>query len=72
MPIRKYLADDGFEPDVITLMSDALEAACSALGAAAQTAEQKELIASRIIAAAQSGERDVEVLRDKGMSVQSK
>jgi hypothetical protein len=59
MPIRSF-ANHGvfFEPDVIGLMSEALEAACKALRDAGQHEAVREVIARRIIAAASIGERD--------------
>jgi hypothetical protein len=47
-----------FEPEVIGLMSEALEAACKALRDAGEPQIVREAIAGRIIAAASSGERD--------------
>ena len=47
-----------FEPEVIGLMSEALEAACKALRDAGEPLVVREAIAGRIIAAASSGERD--------------
>lgn len=60
MPIRKYLGQRTFEPDVIVAMSQAFEAAVEELKA--DTVERKEVIAARIIAAAQRGETDPEKL----------
>ena len=59
MPIRSF-ANPGvfFEPGVIGLMSEALEAACKALRDAGQHEAVREVIARRIIAAASIGERD--------------
>ena len=57
MPVR---SNPGvyFEPEVIRLMSEALEAACKALRDAGEPHVVREAIAGRIIAAASSGERD--------------
>ena len=49
--------DDGFDPKTIHTMGEAFEAACKSLGAFSTDDERKE-IASRIIRAARSGERD--------------
>jgi hypothetical protein len=55
MPIRPGVF---FEPEVIGLMSEALEAACKLLPDAGQNEVVREIIATRIIAAASIGERD--------------
>jgi hypothetical protein len=59
MPIRSSLNQGVFfEPEVIALMSEAFEAACKVLHVADEREIVRELIASRIIAAARFGERD--------------
>ena len=64
MPIRSSLNHGVFfEPDVITLMGEALEAACKALDDSDRQVETREIIARRIIAAARFGERDPVRLR---------
>ena len=55
MPIRPGVF---FEPEVIRVMSEALEAACKLLPETSQNAVAREVIARRIIAAASIGERD--------------
>jgi len=52
-----------FEPEVIDLMSEALDAACKVLRHAGQPKVVREVIARRIIAAASIGERDPVRLR---------
>jgi hypothetical protein len=64
MPIRSSLNPGVFfEPEVISLMSEALEAACKVLRDAGQPTVVREVIAGRIIAAASVGERDPVRLR---------
>jgi len=55
MPIRPGVF---FEPEVIGLMSEALEAACKLLPDASQNEMVREVMARRIIAVASIGERD--------------
>ncbi len=55
MPIRPGVF---FEPEVIGLMGEALEAACKLLPDASQHEIVREVMARRIIAAASIGERD--------------
>ena len=55
MPIRPGVF---FEPEVIGLMSEALEAACKLLPDASQHEMVREVMARRIIAVASVGERD--------------
>jgi hypothetical protein len=50
-------AGDGFDPKTIHTMGAAFEAACKSLGSFS-TDDEREEIASRIIRAARSGERD--------------
>ena len=60
MPIRPGVF---FEPEVIGLMSEALEAACKLLPDAGQHEIVREVMARRIMAAASIGERDPVRLR---------
>ena len=55
MPIRPGVF---FEPEVIGLMSEALEAACKLLPDASRHEMVREVMARRIIAVASVGERD--------------
>jgi len=55
LPIRPGVF---FEPEVIGLMSEALEAACKLLPDASQNEMVREVMARRIIAVASIGERD--------------
>jgi hypothetical protein len=59
MPIRSF-PNHGvfFEPEVIGLMSEALEAACKLFPDVGQHETVREIVARRIIAAASIGERD--------------
>jgi precorrin-4 methylase len=56
-----------FEPEVIAAMSDAFEAACELLRETGQPEVAREVIATRIIAAARSGERDAVRLREAAL-----
>jgi len=64
MPIRCFLNHGVFfGPELIGLMSEALEAACKLLPDADQHDVVREVLARRIIAAASAGERDPVRLR---------
>jgi hypothetical protein len=61
-PLMKDFADAAFAPDVIELMSDALEASVATLPDPVNSARVTEL-AESILRTAKSGERDVAVLQ---------
>jgi hypothetical protein len=69
MPIRSFIQPGAFEPEVIALMSEALEAALKKLQDTGQTVVP-EVIASRIISAAKLGERDPVRLREAALCKQ--
>jgi hypothetical protein len=58
MPIVRLLQQSSFDPDAIEVIAGAFDIACSALGLSDRTDPLTEIIAKRIIEAAQSGERD--------------
>jgi hypothetical protein len=61
MPIRRFLEPGAkFDPDDLTIMSEAFEAALRRLGPAGKAAKTREVLARRIIAVARRGERDRE------------
>ena len=62
MPIRPFLADQAFDPEVITAMSLALQRACDALRLKAIDDIATRLVAEKIIALAQRGVRDADTL----------
>ena len=65
MPIRIFLDDhSAFQPDEIDAMSRALDEACKALQINGQ-AQDREIIATRIIDLARNGVMDPAVLRDR-------
>jgi hypothetical protein len=64
MPMRSFGA---FEPEAIAEMSQALEAACEALGDAGRPETMREIVALRIIAAARLGECDPVRLREAAL-----
>jgi hypothetical protein len=68
MPIRSYLHDQGvFDPDTLSIMSEAFEQACTALSLAADEKQARRAIAERIIALARSGILDASELRDRAV-----
>ncbi len=62
MPIRPFLAGEPFDPEIIAKMSTALESVCEALGLKLVDDPATRLIAEKIIALAQRGVHDPEVL----------
>jgi hypothetical protein len=58
MPIHSFPRPGAFEPEVLSAMSEAFEAACNQLDEAGQPKVAREVIAGRIIAAARAGECD--------------
>jgi hypothetical protein len=56
MSIRSFIQPGAFEPEAITIMSEAFEAAIKELQDPADV--MREVVAGRIIAAATLGERD--------------
>lgn len=65
MPIRPGVF---FEPEVVGLMSEALETACELLPGVSENEVVREAIARRIIAAASVGERDPVRLRSAALA----
>jgi hypothetical protein len=62
MPIRPFLGDQAFEPEVITSMSMALERVCDALRLRMIDDVATRLVAEKIIELAQRGVRDSDTL----------
>ncbi len=62
MPIRPYLSGQPFEPEIIAVMSSALESVCKALGLSVVDDPATRLVAQKIIELAQRGIRDVAIL----------
>ena len=58
MPIYRLLQNSAFEPEIIAVMTGAFEDACRALRLASPSDERRDVVAKRIIEAAQTGERD--------------
>jgi len=62
MPIRTFLAEQAFEPEVIASMSLALGRVCDALRLKAIDDIATRLVAEKIIALAHTGIRDADTL----------
>jgi hypothetical protein len=69
MPIVRLIQkqNSAFGPEEIRLMVAAFEAACSASGLADPDNPRREIVAQKIIQAAQGGERDIARLRECGL-----
>jgi hypothetical protein len=68
MPIRPFLAGQPFDPEIISIMSAALERVCEALGLKLVDDSATRLVAEKIIELAQRGVRDAAML--SAMAVQ--
>jgi hypothetical protein len=66
VPIRPFLKDGVFSPELVSAMGIAFEAVCVAASSRSDIA--KEMIAGRIIQLAQRGETNAIVLRDTVLS----
>ena len=62
MPIRRFLADQAFQPELITQMSEAFVRACEALRLELVDDPATRLVAKTIIELAERGIKDAETL----------
>jgi hypothetical protein len=67
MPVRPFIQSGVFEPEAVAAISEAFEAACKELEDTGQPQIARDVIASRIIAAARLGERDPVRLRESAL-----
>jgi hypothetical protein len=67
MPITAFLHNQAFEPELIEAMSAAFTEACSTLGLADRADPITEIVASKIIEAAQRGLRTQNALYQSAM-----
>ena len=67
MPIYRLLRGSAFAPDDVKVLSDAFEAALRELNLIDRTDPATEMVAKRIIALAERGERDLDRLREYGV-----
>jgi hypothetical protein len=63
IPIRKFLADGFFEPEVIKSMGTAFAGALASLGLTNKSDDLTVLVAKKIIELAKAGEHDPERLK---------
>jgi hypothetical protein len=68
MPIRPFLTGQPFDPEVIAVMSAALESVCKALGLNIVDDPATRLVAQKIIELAQRGMRDATILSAAALS----
>ena len=68
MPIRPYLKEGAFGPDVISVMATAFEDAWKALAASDRSDITRETVATKVIELARGGETDPVVLREMVLS----
>jgi hypothetical protein len=65
MPIRSFLAGQPFDPEMIAILSNALENVCEALGLRVVDDPATRIVAQKIIELAERGVRDVAGLARK-------
>jgi hypothetical protein len=68
VPIKPYIKDGAFGPDVISVMATAFEDVCKALELSGRSDITKETIATKIIELTRGGETDPVVLREMTLS----
>jgi len=68
MPLNLLLAGSAFEPDEVDAMAEAFEATCAALGLSHRDEPIGQLVASKVIECARTGERDPKRLCDLVLS----
>ena len=68
MPIRPFIKDGAFGPEVISAMGAAFEDVCKAIDVSGGSDISKETIATKIIELARGGEADLVVLREMALS----
>jgi hypothetical protein len=64
VPIREFLKEAAFNPEVVANMSTAFDEVCKFLEVSGRADVTKEMIALKIIERAQSGETDPNILRE--------
>jgi hypothetical protein len=68
-PIERFVSVSGsFDPETVRLMGSAFDMACSMLERTPNPVMTREAVARGIMDAAKQGERDVERLRDAGLT----
>jgi len=65
MPIRAFLNNAVFDPEVISVMGTAFEDVCKALEVSGRTDVTKEIVATKVIRLARDGETHPIALREK-------
>jgi hypothetical protein len=65
VPIRQFLKEGVFDPDVIAIMSTAFEDVCKALELSGRRDVTREMVATKVIHLVRGVETDPVVLRDK-------
>lgn len=68
MPIKPFIKDGAFGPDVISVMAAAFDDVCKTLEEKRRADVAKETIATKIIELARGGETDPIVLREMTLS----
>jgi len=68
VPIRPFIKNGAFSPDIISVMAIAFEDVCKALDVSGRSDITKETIATEIIDLARGGETDPVVLREMTLS----
>jgi hypothetical protein len=67
VPIARLAKEGAFAPEDIALLTGVFEDACRTLGLTDPNDRRRDIVAKKIIEAAQAGERDADRLRDLGL-----
>jgi hypothetical protein len=68
VPIRSYIKEGAFGPEVVAAMAAAFEDVCKTVEASGRSDLARETIAIKIIELARAGEADPVVLREMALS----
>ena len=65
MPIYQFLKDSDFGPEEIRIIVEAYQRACEELNLTDKPEQMKQLVAKRVFAIAQTGERNAQWIIDR-------
>ena len=68
MPIRSYVQEGAFGPEMVAAMGAAFQDVCKTMEASGRSDLARETIAAKIIELARTGEADPVVLREMALS----
>jgi hypothetical protein len=68
VPIRSYIKEGAFGPEMVAAMAAAFQDVCETMEASGRSDLEQEAIAAKIIELARAGEADPVVLREMALS----